>query len=64
VEVWSLDEAAFGAFVDEVPAPLAIGTVVLEDGTTVNGFVCEPHALEGAVEITSFGGWRGYLARA
>jgi allophanate hydrolase len=62
VEVWALDEAAFGAFVDEVPAPLAIGTVVLEDGTTTNGFVCEPHALEGAVEITALGGWRQYRA--
>ncbi|HEX3594746.1 MAG TPA: amidase family protein, partial [Polyangiaceae bacterium] len=62
IEVWALDEAGFGAFVDEVPAPLAIGTVVLEDGTTVNGFVCEPHALDGAEEITSFGGWRAYVA--
>ena len=62
VEVWALDEAAFGAFVDEVPAPLAIGTVVLEDGTTVNGFVCEPHALDGAVDITAYGGWRAYLS--
>lgn len=62
VEVWALDEAAFGAFVDEVPAPLAIGTVVLEDDTTVNGFVCESHALEGAVEITAYGGWRQYRA--
>ncbi|HVW23748.1 MAG TPA: allophanate hydrolase [Polyangiaceae bacterium] len=62
VEVWALDEAAFGAFVDEVPAPLAIGTVVLEDGTTVNGFVCEPHALDAAVDITAYGGWRAYLA--
>jgi allophanate hydrolase len=62
IEVWALDAAAFGAFVDEVPAPLAIGTVVLEDGTTVNGFVCEPHALEGAVEITAHGGWRQYRA--
>ncbi len=62
IEVWALDEAAFGSFVDEVPAPLAIGTVVLEDGTTVNGFVCEPHALDGAVDITACGGWRAYLA--
>jgi allophanate hydrolase len=62
VEVWALDEAAFGAFVDEVPAPLAIGTVVLEDDTTVNGFVCEPHALDSAVDITAYGGWRAYLA--
>ncbi|HEX4339599.1 MAG TPA: allophanate hydrolase [Polyangiaceae bacterium] len=62
IEVWALDEAGFGSFVDEVPAPLAIGTVVLADGTTVNGFVCEPHALDGAVDITAHGGWLPYLA--
>ncbi len=64
VEVWALDEAAFGSFVDEVPPPLAIGTVVLDDGTMVNGFVCEPHALDGAAEITTYGGWRRYRATA
>lgn len=62
VEVWSLDPAALGAFVDEVPPPLAIGTVTLDDGTTVNGFVCEPYALANATEITSYGGWRQYRA--
>ncbi|HEX7671413.1 MAG TPA: allophanate hydrolase [Polyangiaceae bacterium] len=60
LEVWSLHEAAFGSFVNEVPPPLAIGTVKLEDGTSVSGFVCEPHALVGATEITSYGGWRRY----
>ena len=63
VEVWSLDEAAFGSFVAEVPPPLAIGTVVLDDGTRVKGFVCEPSALEEAEEITRFGGWRAYRAK-
>ncbi|HVU05586.1 MAG TPA: allophanate hydrolase [Polyangiaceae bacterium] len=62
IEVWSLDAAAFGAFVDEVPPPLAIGTVTLEDGSTVNGFVCEPAALRGATDVTSHGGWRAYRA--
>ena len=60
IEVWSLDEAAFGSFVDEVPPPLAIGTVRLDDGTSVSGFVCESHALAEATEITSYGGWRRY----
>ena len=62
VEVWELGEAAFGSFVAEVPAPLGIGTVKLADGSSVKGFICEPHALDGAREITSFGGWRGYCA--
>lgn len=62
VEVWRLSPAAFGAFTAEVPAPLAIGNLVLADGATVKGFVCEPAALAGSAEITSFGGWRAYLA--
>lgn len=61
VEVWSLDEAAFGSFVAEVPPPLAIGNVELADGSSVKGFVCEPFAVGSAVEITHFGGWRAYL---
>lgn len=60
VEVWALDRAAFGSFVDEVPPPLAIGTVILEDGASVNGFVCEPHAVGRATDITNYGGWRRY----
>ena len=62
VEVWSLPPDGFGSFVAEVPPPLAIGTIELADGTWVSGFVCEPWALDGAPDITHFGGWRAYLA--
>ena len=55
--------ALFGAFVAEVPAPLAIGTVTLEDGSQVKGFVAEPRAIDGALDITEFGGWRAYMAQ-
>jgi len=34
---------------------------VQPDGSTVKGFVCEPLALDGAREITAFGGWLAYL---
>jgi allophanate hydrolase len=61
IEVWSLDRAMFGTFVDAVPAPLAIGTVTLDDDTEVNGFVCEPYAVQNATEITEYGGWRRYM---
>ncbi|MDP9002322.1 MAG: allophanate hydrolase [Myxococcota bacterium] len=61
IEVWRLDVAAFGKFVAAVPRPLCIGSVELEDGTFVSGFLCEPDALVGAVDITSHGGWRAYL---
>jgi len=60
VEVWSLAPEAFGRFVAGVPAPLCIGTVQLEDGRAVHGFLCEPAALSGAREITALGGWLAY----
>ncbi|WP_054945161.1 allophanate hydrolase [Novosphingobium sp. KN65.2] len=63
VEVYELDVAEFGGFVVEVPAPLAIGTVTLSDGSSVKGFVAEPRALTGAEDITELGGWRAFIAR-
>jgi allophanate hydrolase len=63
VEIYELEVAAFGSFVTEVPPPLAIGTVQLDDGSSVKGFVAEPRALIGAIEITADGGWRAYLNR-
>lgn len=62
LEVWSLPTEAFGSFVANVPAPMGIGTVELADGRWVKGFLCEAYALEGARDITEFGGWRAYLA--
>mgnify|MGYP003340263678 FL=1 len=63
VELWALSAAAFGSFVGEVPPPLAIGTLMLADGRTVKGFVCESCAVSDARDISSFGGWRSYLAQ-
>jgi allophanate hydrolase len=39
-----------------------IGTLLLEDGTAVKGFLCEAHAVAGADDISRYGGWRAYLA--
>lgn len=61
VEVWALPAAAFGTFVAAIPAPLGIGKLTLADGSAVSGFLCEPHAVQGAQDITSHGGWRAYL---
>lgn len=63
VEVWGLPRAAFGDFIAGVPAPLAIGTVALDDGSTVKGFLCESAGLIGATDITALGGWRAWLSR-
>ncbi len=64
VEVYELDLEAFGDFSCAACAPpLAIGTLTLEDGAEVKGFVAEPRALQGAEDITALGGWRAYMRR-
>ncbi|MEL6487784.1 MAG: allophanate hydrolase, partial [Pseudomonadota bacterium] len=63
VEVYELGVAEFGSFTAEVPAPLAIGTVTLSDGSSVKGFVAEPRATIGAEDITALGGWRAFIDR-
>jgi allophanate hydrolase len=62
VEVWAMPMSAVGSFLALIPAPLGLGSLQLADGSSVHGFLCEPHALAGARDITSFGGWRAYLA--
>jgi allophanate hydrolase len=63
LEVWELSAEAFGRLVAAVPPPLVIGTIELEDGEWVKGFLMESYAVGGAHEITKFGGWRQYLAQ-
>jgi allophanate hydrolase len=63
LEVWALPLEAFGRFADAVPPPLSIGTVALSDGRAVKGFLVEAAATVDARDISSFGGWRAYLAR-
>ncbi len=57
-EVWELPRRAFGELLAEIPAPLGLGKVRLEDGSEVCGFVCEAAAAQGKPDITHCGGWR------
>jgi allophanate hydrolase len=61
LEVWEMPVRHYGSFVALIPPPLGIGTLKLCDGSSVQGFVCEAAALEGAQDISSHGGWRAYL---
>lgn len=61
LEIWAMPEDQFGSFVSEVPPPLTIGTVALDNRKSVKCFLCETYAISSAVEITRFGGWRAYL---
>jgi allophanate hydrolase len=62
LEVWALPRAAVGDFLSGVPSPLCLGSVALGDGSLVKGFLCESCDLDGAKDISAFGGWRAYLA--
>lgn len=61
-EIWSMPPDAFGRLVASIPPPLGFGTILLADGSQVNGFLVEAIATIGARDITHFGGWRGFLA--
>ena len=64
LEIWELAPSRFGDFVASVSPPMAIGTVVLEDGSSVPGFLCEPVAFVDAPDISIYGGWRHFLESA
>ena len=62
VELWRVPAREFGSFVALIPAPLAIGTLTLEDKSSAQGFLCESHAVAEARDISEFGGWRKFMA--
>ncbi|MFX4226767.1 MAG: allophanate hydrolase [Porticoccaceae bacterium] len=64
VEVWSVPASDFGSFVANIPYPLGIGKLELEDGSWVSGFVCEALAVQGMRDISDHGAWREFIASA
>lgn len=62
LELWSLPKAALGHLMCQIPAPLGLGSIELEDGSRATGFLCEAAGTLGAKEITSTGGWRQFLS--
>ena len=61
LEVWALPTSSVGDLLMQIPAPLGLGTLELESGDTVKGFICEAAAAASAKDITAHGGWRTYL---
>ncbi|KAK9796297.1 hypothetical protein WJX73_007873 [Symbiochloris irregularis] len=64
LEVWNVPLGGVGQFLQYVPAPLAIGQVELETGTSVHGFLCEGYVAnkkEGVQDISHMSGWIEYL---
>ena len=61
LEVWRIPESEAGSFLAGIPSPLGLGRVLLADGTSVCGFLCEQIATAGKPDITEHGGWRYWL---
>jgi len=59
-EVWTLPTASMAPFLISIAPPLGLGRVVLDDGISVIGFICEAGADKTALDITHFGGWRAF----
>ena len=62
VELWAVPPAGLASILLKEPPGLSIGKVKLADGSEVLGVLGEPILCEGQKEITSFGGWRNFVA--
>jgi hypothetical protein len=62
LELWDVPVEGLALILQNEPPGLAIGKVVLQDGSVVLGVLGEPFLCEGKREITEFGGWRAYVA--
>jgi hypothetical protein len=62
VEVWSVPAAGLASILLNEPPGLCVGKVRLDDGSIVLGVLGEPALVEGHREITTYGGWRAYIA--
>jgi allophanate hydrolase len=62
VEIWDVPSSALGPFILRIAPPLGVGTIELESGAAVLGFICEAYATEASIDITQYGGWRAFKA--
>jgi len=62
LELWTVPPQGLASILLKEPPGLAIGKVVLQNGQVVLGVLAEPFLCEGQREITSYGGWRAYIA--
>ena len=62
VEVWQVPAAGLASVLMKEPEGLSVGKVTLSDGEVVLGVIGEPELVRGQNEISSYGGWRSYIA--
>lgn len=60
-ERWLLSEAALGSFLAELPEPMLLGSITLDDGSRAVGFACDAVAAAEGRDITEYHDWIKYL---
>ena len=55
VDIYEIPVSAMGHFMRMVKKPLGIGQIELEDGTLVNGFLCEEYCTRDGKDLTEQG---------
>ena len=60
VEVWSIPVANLGVFLTGIPSPLGLGKIKLVSKEII-GFVGQAGYGDGYKDISSYGGWSGYV---
>lgn len=62
IELWETPDELVGQLSVETEPPLEIGSVRLDDGSTVLGFTATASQVRGALDISATGSWRAHLA--
>jgi allophanate hydrolase len=62
VEIWDMPVSAVGKFLDEIPSPLGLGKVRLQNGEFVTGFIYDQNPSIERDDITEFGSWAEALS--
>ncbi len=60
VEMYEMPTCEIGSFFGLIQQPLGLGSIELDDGKWVKGFICDSTALSHSKDISTFGGWRKY----
>ncbi|MEV5651520.1 allophanate hydrolase [Nocardia sp. NPDC052254] len=61
-ERWLLSPAALGRFLANLPAPMQLGAVELDDGSWHTAFGCDGEAAAAGKDLSEYGSWRAALA--
>jgi allophanate hydrolase len=61
LEIWRMPKKNFGKFIEYIQPPLCIGSIELENGKWIKGFLCEKSGTADAKDISKIGDWREYI---